>query len=184
MEQRLSGGTREDTSHKGDGNNRLQRIAREQIPGRHTQEVPTGRFSTAISLCLDIQATVTFILTLAPRVLFSYLHTSAHTILLPWKLSLFLHDSQRPRCSSRLRQSSSCILSCACLWDALAHPHKEGSTAQLQGGGQLSPSGSASVARSWPSWDHEHLGKRAQPFWADGTNSTGQHSLQGPCWAG
>lgn len=119
MEQRLSGGTQEDTAHKGDGNNRLQRIAGEQMPGRHTQEVPTGRFSMAISLCLDIQATVTFILTLAPRVLFSYLHTSAHTISLPWKLSLFLHDSQRPRCSSRFRQSSSYTLSCACLWDAL-----------------------------------------------------------------
>ena len=39
IEQRPSRGTREDIFHKGDGNNRLQRIAREQIPGRaHTRD--------------------------------------------------------------------------------------------------------------------------------------------------
>lgn len=105
---------------KGMGTTGFRGLLGSKYLGVHTQEVPTGCFSMTISLCLDIQATVTFILTVAPRVLFSYLHTSVHTILLPWKLSLFLHDSQRPRCSSGFRQSSRYILSCACLWDALA----------------------------------------------------------------
>lgn len=126
----------------------------------HTRCGPLGHFSMT-GLYLDAQAAMIFILTLARDVLFSYLHAFAHIILPPRKLPLFLHDSQSPRCPSGYRWSSSSVLSCACLWDALApYPAKEGCIARLQGGGsadslQLSaPSRSASAAGSSFTQDH------------------------------
>lgn len=160
MGQRLSWGTWEDTSHKGDGNNRLQRIAEEQIPGSaHTSTYRL--FLNDNQSALNSQATVTFILTVAPHVSLFPTSTPLSTPFYSPGLSV-LHGQLKTKVFFRIEAGSRYILSCACLWGCPGPiPTRKEALPSSREGGQLSPSGSASVAGVTSSKIMPFLGSQA-----------------------